>query len=938
MRPPSPVRRIAAVTALTLASTWSAMALAQNASTLASKYYDNALQRYEKQDLQGAAVQLKNALQQDKSMLAAHLLLGRVLLSAGQIKAAEAALEEALRRGVSVAEVAPMLGQVYLQLSEPRKLLDTITTANIPTALQPDILTLRGSAQAMLGNLTAATALFAQARQLAPTNALPLIAEAPLLLRAGEREAARSAALKATELAPKNAIAWYQLGAIQQSLGDRKSALASLEKALALEPKLVDAQVSKASLLLVQGQTKEAGELLTRLKAEKVVEPRASFLRATIAEAAGNPKQAAAEYAEAANLIDALPPGIRGGSEPLLLAGVLSHRSLGNLQRAREYTDLILARNPRHAAASVIKASLLLEENEVNRAVVLLENLLRVMPDDPQVLYMMGSVHMGKRQYAQASEMFERASRAGAGSAATRELALSQLGLGQDKSALGNLEQAYAKNPRDYRAGIELAVFHARRGQGAKAVGIAQALVDLDPKNPAMLNFLGNIKGRLRDNAGMRTAYEGALAADPKFKPTVMNISMLDMDEGRFDAARARLSAWLKNNESDTEVLYLLGNLEQRARRLPTAIALWSKADGLQNRDPRPGLSAVDALLALRKSTEALAAARTLAGKYPDAVPVQLALARAQLATGDITQARLTLSSASKASGFDVPSLVSTARIQLAIGETDGAAHAAGKALKAAPDDVSTLVLQAEVAGKRGDAAGVDAAMKALTAKHPNKVPTLLTAGHVAMSRRQYPQAIAQYTAAHQREPGTPTALMLTQAYLASNQADKALALMEATSAKQPTDMVARRALAELQGLQGKTAAAKQTFAQLVAAEPNDAELLMSYAQLLQSTNDPAALSTADKAAKLDPTNVDLAATLGVMMAKAGQTDSAVRVLRDARLRVPGNGAIRWELANVLAQAGRKAEARDELQAALVSGNPPPPGPALDKLKRDVGL
>jgi putative PEP-CTERM system TPR-repeat lipoprotein len=541
-------------------------------------------------------------------------------------------------------------------------LLDTITTAKIPPALQPDILTLRGSAQAMMGNLTAATASFAQARQLNPSSALPLIAEAPLLLRAGEREQARAAALKATELAPKSAMAWYQLGAIQQSLGDRKSALASLEKAIALEPKLVDAQVSKASLLLVQGQTKEAGELLARLKAEKVVEPRASFLRATMAEAAGNPKQAAADYTEAANLIDGLPPGIRGGSEPLLLAGVLSHRWLGNPQRAREYVDAILTRNPRHAAANVIKASLLLDQNEINRAVVLLENLLRTMPDDPQVLYMMGSVHMSKRQFAQASAMFERASRAGAGSSATRELALSQLGLGQDKSALGNLEQAYAKNPRDYRAGIELAVFHARRDQGAKAVAIAQALVDLDPKNPAMLNFLGNIKGRISDNAGMRVAYERALAADPKFKPTVMNMSMLDMDEGRFDAARARLTTWLKTNEADTEVMFLLGNLEQRAGRLPAAIALWSKADGLQNRDPRPGLAAVEALLALRKPSDALAAARTLNGRYPDAVPVQLALANAQLATGDAAQARLTLANASKSAGFDVPSLVSTAR------------------------------------------------------------------------------------------------------------------------------------------------------------------------------------------------------------------------------------------------------------------------------------
>jgi cytochrome c-type biogenesis protein CcmH/NrfG len=72
---------------------------AQQTSALArsSQFYEDAQKRYERQDLEGAALQLRNALQQDKSNLAAHLLLGRVLLDSNQPKAAEASLEEALR-------------------------------------------------------------------------------------------------------------------------------------------------------------------------------------------------------------------------------------------------------------------------------------------------------------------------------------------------------------------------------------------------------------------------------------------------------------------------------------------------------------------------------------------------------------------------------------------------------------------------------------------------------------------------------------------------------------------------------------------------------------------------------------------------------------------------------------------------------------------------
>ena len=57
----------------------------------ASQLYEDALVRYEKKDLKGAIIQLKNAIQIDRKMLPVHLLLGRALLADGEFNAAEAA-------------------------------------------------------------------------------------------------------------------------------------------------------------------------------------------------------------------------------------------------------------------------------------------------------------------------------------------------------------------------------------------------------------------------------------------------------------------------------------------------------------------------------------------------------------------------------------------------------------------------------------------------------------------------------------------------------------------------------------------------------------------------------------------------------------------------------------------------------------------------------
>ena len=69
-------------------------ALAQS-NTKAAGYYEDALTRYEKKDIAGAIIQLKNALQADPNNLSVQLLLGKALLRSGEAAAAEVAFNEA---------------------------------------------------------------------------------------------------------------------------------------------------------------------------------------------------------------------------------------------------------------------------------------------------------------------------------------------------------------------------------------------------------------------------------------------------------------------------------------------------------------------------------------------------------------------------------------------------------------------------------------------------------------------------------------------------------------------------------------------------------------------------------------------------------------------------------------------------------------------------
>ena len=109
---------------------------------------------------------------------------------------------------------------------------------------------------------------------------------------------------------------------------------------------------------------------------------------------------------------------------------------------------------------------------------------------------LLGGLQMARKRYQQASELFERAASRNSSPDALRELAFSQMGLGKDKIGLANLEKAYASNPADTRAAVQLAMTYVNQGNMNQALKTAEAVVRLDPGNLTMLNFLGNIQGR----------------------------------------------------------------------------------------------------------------------------------------------------------------------------------------------------------------------------------------------------------------------------------------------------------------------------------------------------------------------------------------------------------------------------------------------------------
>ncbi len=891
----------------------------------AARLYEDALQRFEKRDVNGAIVQLKNALQVDKTLLPVHVLLGRALLANSDVIGAEVAFNEALRLGVNRAEVVVPLSRAVLGQGKRQQLFDDprFATSGLPPGVRAPLLLQLASAHADLGRAREALAAVEEARAIEPASADSYLAEVPIRIRARQFTEAAAAADRAIALAPGLAEALYLRASVAHAQSNLVEAQAGYSRALRSQPDHFESLLARAGIALDQNRLPEAKLDVSAARRSQPRDPRAVYLSALIAEREGDPKAARAALAEITTLIDPLLPAFLRYRPQLLILGGLAHHGLGQFEKARPYFEIIQRDQPGSPVAKLL-AQIHLNEKNADRAVEVLDTYLRSHPRDVQALNLLASAHMSAGRHARASQILQDA-------LATRDdpqlrtlLGLSLASAGRTTDALAPLEAAYARDPGQLQAGVALVGLYLRdrtpRG-GRRAIEVAEALVKRQPTQPGLHNLLGQARLQTGDLARARASFDEAARLDPAFVAPRLNLARLDMRNNQLDSAATRLAMLLKADDKNVDVLTELGRLAERRGQTDEATRYFSKAaDHSAPNDLQPSLTLLDYHLRGDRVEGAQEALKRLNGKAPDDLQTLVANARVSLAAKNPEAARGALVRASRQANFDAPAQTSIALLQLAAGDPRNAAYSVEKALQGDPAHLPAQALQVDALVQQGELAPAEAKAREIISTRPQASVGHALLGDVAAARGDAAAALEAYRRAHQMEPSSQSLLRLMRVQ-ATQDPQAAAALAEQWLRSRPQDLAVRRALADGYASRGNMPAARTAYEQLLKQAPNNAEALNNYAHVLLRLKDVAgAQRAAAQALAARPDAPHIVGTAGWMAFQGGQTDRALQLLRDARLRDPSNPETRFYLASVLASAGRGSEAREELQAALRTG------------------
>ena len=583
-----------------------------------------------------------------------------------------------------------------------------------------------------------------------------------------------------------------------------------------------------------------------------------------------------------------------------------------------------------------LQARLAAAEGDFDRAIALMDEVVRANPADPYLLYERAELLLESGQLDRSvTELRQVATRFPDFYEAQRLLGRILLdqarGRRQDlDAALVHLKRAYELRPGDTTSGMIVYQVLASLGELDEAAAIISELGDRNPDNPIVNFNLATLMQRLGRADEARTALERVVASDPGHAPAVLQLVELYQKAGEWREAADALESLEQRDPLNKDLQRQLGYFQLRAGNPEKARKIFSMLHEEEPGDRRHAFFLAEALNDLERYPEAETLYRSLVEQDP-------ADAEFLVSLGLNLMGQRRFDEAAEVFGRilvleDVPPGIGTlASTQLATiehfrGEYDEALDRA-RAVVRGPRGLNTaaisLILDVHRKQKNYDQAleflrpirqelGEDASVLARTFEFE------LRAGR---------NDDAAKTAAALRELDNGE-LIIASVYSEVEQFDRALEILEPRYRENPSERSISFQLGATYERAGRIADAEKMFLDILDRDPQDAATLnyLGYMWADRNENLERAKTMIADAVRIEPRNAAYLDSLGWVYYRLGDLENAEKYLLDAVRIMPWDATIQEHLGDLFVRQGQHGKALEHYRIALRLEPPPEEG------------
>lgn len=872
----------------------------------------NARQLEQSGDHKGAAIELKNALQQAPDNAEARFLLGRSHFANNDFLNAEKEFRKALNAGYQQPELHFLLGRTLLLIGEAQKVIDEIDELpGAPATTNAGILSIRAQAQRLLGDKTGMEASLNRAELYSPEHPDVLAVRAGLAYGNGEPAAALALIEKALGKEGQRADFWVMKGDLLRAEKQMPTALAAYAQAIKINPSNLPARLATAQHYLSSSDLDKAEAELKTLLAHAPNNMMGRYLSALIDFRRKNYEQANGKLQEV----------LRGGPDFVpanLLAGIINLQ-LGKRENAITHLNRVIDRVPNHALARKLLASAMMQTGQVDRAKELIANL-KADDNDALLLSLQGNIALRKGQYQDARTSLEKAlALAPDDPALIKGLAASRLASGDETGAIEAMTQlAESDSNTAHQAEVLLVMTHVKSKRYDEAMKVVDKLENRHPKLALAENLRGAIHLANNAPAKARANFEKALSIDPGYLPAASNLARLDLADKDIKTARIRFEQVIKHNAKNARAYLALAELAAMEKNEAEYVKQLEQA---KKADPKNAMARnliINYWLAKRDHGKALLEARAALDNTGSKEFLNH-LGTVQLRQGDTANALASFSKWAEANPLNPLAFYRLAQVQSLSKDRASALKSLDKALALHPEFAEASLQKALLLGQEGRRDEAVKIARELQNRAPKAAAGYLAEAEVLFADKRFLPAGKLFAKAAELSGEGRLQSRAFQSYVAAGQSTEGEKLLQQWLQAHPNGIAQRHELAQSQLSGKRLREAAENYRLILRTNPKDLIAHNNLAWLLGELKDPEALKISEQAVNLAPNNPAVLDTHGWQLSQAGQFKQAIPYLQKALKLASDSLEIRWHLATTLVKAGDKNAAIMELDRLLSS-------------------
>lgn len=874
------------------------------------EYVQHAQDLLDKGELNSAAIELKNALQQNPKNPQARRMLGVVNFEVNDMSGAEKELRKARELGVADEAVLPLLARALLSQAKYED-LDALSLQHLSVGLaKAEVLSAQGLGKLAQRKPDEARKFIGQAVQMAADSPYVGAARAQLLAADGDYAAARKELNRVLAVDKKYALAWSLLGTLQKSQKKFAEAEESYTKAIeyrrAHTTDLLDRAMVRIQLNKYEAAQKDVDILLKRLPRHPGVNYAQGliYLHTDKLEAAKNAFEASLRADDRQ-----LPP-------KYYLA--LINLRLGNFEQADDYGERAFAAAPTSVEVRKVLAAIKLKKREFAQAEELVQPIVAARKDDADAMNLLASALFAQNMADKAVPLLQQLLSLQPDSAMIElRLGAALLAVGNVDDGVAHIEKSLEKDPEQSLARLLLVRHYVDQKQLDKAMQVANAYRDSKPDSPAPWNLIGSLFLKEGDEPAAVKAFDRARSLAPGDPEANFNLAALAAKANDFQKARGYYEDVLRQHKDHLDTLLKLAALDAVEKKEPQMVEHLKQAVSAHPKAARPSVmlaryylikgevekvaplivelnsqdknssSALEVLamsqLAQKQYSEAKYNLGQLIERTPEVAQLHFLLATAYAGLKDMKAMEQELQKTVELAPNHIAAHLALARLALLQKRRDKAQEQVALLEKLAPKHSEVLYLQALLARSEGDQSDAKDLLEEVFAMAPN----------------------------------TQTMFSLAQQKWVMGDSEGALKIQEEWTKGHPDDLAA---LAALAGTYGQEGAQDKAIAQYMLVLQKDAKNVVALNGLAWNLRDsqPAkALEYAKKANELVPNSVPVLDTLAMVQLSNNHVKEAQRTIARALEKAPENPSLQYHSALIAFTAGDKFSAKEALETLL---------------------